>query len=179
MHDANKQVVAVLRRLIAEGRITREQLRAWGASSGAIISPGDYLARLDQINTWIRALDRDIQRSRVGSQSDEGRRFREEWERWFGEWTAFYAANNSWISGLTGGALQQAEEHLLRAREWRTRFEALVPGQVTTPGAGPTPGGPADRDRPLLSIETGATLQTVAIAAVVVVAAVIVLPRLT
>lgn len=141
------------------------------AHVGALISPTDYLERLGQINTSIRLLDRDYRRAYAEGRIT--RELRQQWEAWFGDWTEFYATNNTWISGFYGGALQQAEEHNLRAREWRQRLEQASPGAVTAPGA-PTAGGAADR-------ATGSqfNLTKVAIAGVVAVAGLIALSRIT
>lgn len=70
-----------------------------------------------------------------------------------------------------GGTLQQAEEHNLRAREWRARLEQRAPGTVTAPGA-PTPGGAADR-----ASGSRLDLTKVAIAGVVAVAGIVALGR--
>lgn len=166
------QARRVLARLVRSGRVSGDDLRRVapiGADIGALISPADYLARLEQVNTYIRALDRDIRRAYAERRVTD-RPFREEWERWFGDWTEFYGSNNSWWSGMTGGALQQVEEHNTAAQGWRERFVGLAGAEsVTTPTA-PTPGGPADRAAPLLGdgINNLATVAGVAIAAVAI-----------
>lgn len=110
-----------------------------GAIAGAIISPGDYLARLEQINTYIRELDRDYAAAYRAQRIT--REQREAWNRWFGDWTEFFAINDHWVMGLTGGALEQAEERLRVAQEWRARLEAAgVRPTAPSPNIPPTLG---------------------------------------
>ena len=161
--------LATLRAAASRSASARHRPPSDRAHVGAIISPTDYLERLGQINTSIRLLDRDYRRAYAEGRIS--RELRQQWEAWFGDWTEFYATNNTWISGFYGGTLQQAEEHNLRAREWRQRLEQLAPGAVTAPGA-PTPGGAADR-----ATGGGFDLTKVAIAGVVAIAAVVALGR--
>ena len=161
---------AAATRRVRAREVQTSALRSERAHVGAIISPTDYLERLGQINTSIRLLDRDYHRAY--REHRISRELLDQWNIWFGDWTEFFATNNTWISGFFGGALQQAEEHNLRAREWRQRLEQASPGTVTAPGA-PTPGGPADR------ASGGFDLTKVAIAGVVAIAAVVALSRIT
>lgn len=172
---ANLELAAArIRRADAKANARRRNAYQANASAGAIISPADYLDRLTQINTYLRALDRDISRA-YASRAVTDHAFHSEWQQWFGDWTEFYATHNSWIDGLTGGALQQAEELNTRGQDWRRRFVELAGvAAVTTPGEGPTLGGPADRAQ---GLDLGDTLKTVAIVGAIAVVAVIVLPR--
>lgn len=163
--------LATLRAAASRSASARHRPPSDRAHVGAIISPTDYLERLGQINTSIRLLDRDYQRAYREHRIP--RELLQQWNIWFGDWTEFYATNNSWISGFYGGTLQQAEEHNLRAREWRQRLEQSSPGAVTAPGA-PTPGGAADR-----ATGNGFNFTKVAIAGVVAVAGLIALSRIT
>lgn len=175
--DVARQVLAqLIRRGIVTPARVRQLVDEGRLEVGALISPADYLARLEQVNTYIRALDRDIRRAYAERRASD-RPFRDEWERWFGDWTEFYAANNSWLSGMTGGALQQVEEHATQARAWRDRFAQLAgPSAVTTPGE-PTPGGPGDRAQPLFDGDSMGGLGKIAAIALGVVAGVFVLSR--